>query len=571
MRNFLFYLFAVLAFAMVSCEMPEGPVDDLPDDPNTEQPGDNTGNDDATDVVFELITPAKVDVEPKGGGYTIEYSLTGVSKDAVIDVVVANKEMITSVDASEHGRVGVQVSANITEAARDGIVLLRYESQALSVVFGQGAGEGQGEEKPGDDKEDDKDDGKEDDKGEDDTTEVVFELITPSVVDVEPAGGDYTIEYSLTGVSEDAAIEVEVSNKDMITRADSSLMGYVDLFFSVNTDEASRECAVLLKYEEQTLIVLFKQRGAEQEEDTPNPEDYTKVELVADGLYGNYYGDKLVDGLGHYWLIFSGGSDMTGDSYMFRMDILGPMSQSSDSIVIPDGVYRFDAYNSYREYTMINIGNTDVVYAGDYGEEWAYAFDNAVLTVSGNHFDLVAEVGDKQYHVTYDGSYNIAYSVINDYISSLTRDTVIDVSNCSVSVSSYGDYWNCGYNNWGIEFVCNDGMKYGTYLVIDFLNSSTKDFTGTYVASGFSAEDPTKPDFRSGVFVPGFRVSDVADLMLGSLYMIYKDGLCVSQAPLYTGSVDIKYNHDGTYTIKIDAYDDAPRHNKLTLNWTGVL
>lgn len=562
MRNTIFYLFTALAFAFVSCEM-LGPVDERPNDPNTEQPGDNTGNDDATDVVFELITPAKVDVEPEGGGYTIEYSLTGVSKDAVIDVVVANKEMITSVDASEHGRVGVQVSANTTETARDGVVLLRYESQALSVVFEQGAGDGQGEEKPGDDKEDD--------KGEDDTTEVVFELITPSVVDVEPAGGDYTIEYSLTGVSEDTAIEVEVTNKNMITRADSSLMGYVDLFFSVNTDEASRECAVLLKYEEQTLIVLFKQRGAEQEEDTPNPEDYTKVELVADGLYGNYYGDKLVDGLGHYWLIFSGGSDMTGDSYMFRMDILGPMSQSSDSIVIPDGVYRFDAYNSYREYTMINIGNTDVVYAGDYGEEWAYAFDNAVLTVSGNHFDLVAEIGDKQYHVTYDGSYNIAYSVINDYISSLTRDTVIDVSNCTASVNDSGDYWECGYNNWVIEFVCNDGFTNGPYLVIDFLSANQKDFTGTYIDSGFCEDDETKPDFRGGVFVPGFRVSDVADLMLGSLYMIYKDGKCISQAPLYTGSVDIKYNHDGTYTIKIDAYDDAPRPNKLTLDWTGVL
>jgi hypothetical protein len=114
-------------------------------------------------------------------------------------------------------------------------------------------------------------------------------------------------------------------------------------------------------------------------------------------------------------------------------------------------------------------------------------------------------------------------------------------------------------------------MKYGTYLVIDFLNNSTTDFTGRYEASGFSADDETKPDFRSNVFVPGFRVADDADLLLGSLYMVYKDGLCLSQAPLYGGTVTITANGDGTHTIVIDATDDADPAHKITLNWTGKL
>jgi hypothetical protein len=114
-------------------------------------------------------------------------------------------------------------------------------------------------------------------------------------------------------------------------------------------------------------------------------------------------------------------------------------------------------------------------------------------------------------------------------------------------------------------------MKYGTYVVIDFLSNSTTDFTGTYVDSGFSAEDETMPDFRAGVFVPGFRVADDADLLLGSLFMVYKDGLCVSQAPLYEGTVTIEANGNGTYTIAIDALDDAPEQNRITLNWTGRL
>ena len=77
------------------------------------------------------------------------------------------------------------------------------------------------------------------------------------------------------------------------------------------------------------------------------------------------------------------------------------------------------------------------------------------------------------------------------------------------------------------------------------------------------------PDFRAGVFVPGFRVSSDADLLLGSLFMVYKNGLCVSQAPLYEGTVTIEANGDGTHTIVIDALDDAPEQHRITLNWTG--
>ena len=136
-------------------------------------------------------------------------------------------------------------------------------------------------------------------------------------------------------------------------------------------------------------------------------------------------------------------------------------------------------------------------------------------------------------------------------------------------MNSYGDYWGCGCNNWGIEFICNNGMTQGTYVVIDFLSNSTTDFTGRYVDSGFSAIDETMPDFRAGVFVPGFRVSSDADLLLGSLFMVYKNGLCVSQAPLYEGTVTIEANGDGTHTIVIDALDDAPEQHRITLNWTG--
>jgi hypothetical protein len=282
-----------------------------------------------------------------------------------------------------------------------------------------------------------------------------------------------------------------------------------------------------------------------------------------------------MQGVGHYWIIltkdgFVDGAAVAGGEY-FRLDLIAPMPEDIQNVRIPDGEYRFDYSQSLEEYTIVNIGNTDYSWVDEDMEGWALPIEDATLKVKGNRFELVAMVEDTEFHVTFEGDYSLTTSIITDYVSSLTKDTVIDVSNCSASVNSYGDYWSCGYNNWTIEFVCNNGMKQGTYVVIDYLSSSTTDFTGRYVDSGFSAEDETKPDFRAGVFIPGFRVADDADLLLGSLFMVYKDGLCVSQAPIYEGTVTIEANGNGTHTIIIDALDDAPRQNRITLNWTGRL
>ena len=395
-----------------------------------------------------------------------------------------------------------------------------------------------------------------------------LELTSEETLRVDREGGEFEITYNLLHASFGTNVSAKVVNSDMITAVDTSTKGKVFITISENTTDAIREGAVIVSYESLSFTVLVQQ-------------DYTAVDqpavrrdIVANQLVGNFYGDNLAAGVGHYWIIltkdgFVDGAAVAGGEY-FRLDLMAPMPEDMDNIRIPDGEYRFDLSMNRDEFTIIDIGNTDYSWVDEDMEGWALPLEDAKLTVNGNRFELEAFVDNTEYHVTFEGDYSLTTSIINDYVSSLTQDTVIDVSNCSASVNSYGDYWDCGYNNWCIEFVCNDGMKYGTYLVIDFLNNSTTDFTGTYVASGFSAEDETMPDFRADVFIPGFRVADDADLLLGSLFMVYNDGLCVSQAPLYEGTVAITSNGDGTYTVVIDALDDAPQQNRITLTWTGT-
>ena len=398
------------------------------------------------------------------------------------------------------------------------------------------------------------------------TEPVKFEITSSDTVDIGAEGGVVVVTYTLGG-GDYSLVDVATDNEAMITALNTEEQGIIRAMVAANDEYEARTAQIRISFNGEIKYVAIHQEG---NADAPHNE---VVNVAANQLVGNYYGDNLREGVGHYWIIltkdgFVDGAAAAGGEY-FRLDLMAPMPDDMDNIRIPDGEYTYDLSLSFEEYTIVDIGNTDYSWVDENMEGWALDLEDAKLTVSGNHFELIAVVDEKEFHVSFDGDYSLTASIISDCVSSLTGDAVIDVSNCTASVSSYGDYWECGYNNWCIEFVCNAGMKYGTYLVIDFLNNSTTDFTGTYKASGFSAEDETKPDFRSNVFVPGFRVADDADLLLGSLYMVYKDGLCLSQAPLYGGTVTITSNNDGTYTIVIDATDDADPAHKITLNWTG--
>ena len=391
-------------------------------------------------------------------------------------------------------------------------------------------------------------------------------VTSDDVINATAEQKNYQITYTVQG---EGTVMATTDNPQMIDAINTATSGYVRFRVTENTTSEVREAYIIITYGNSFARVKVVQEGAEMPE-------VEKVNIAANQLVGNYYGDRLADGVGHYWIIitkdgFVNGSTVAGGEY-FRLDLIAPLTDATENITLPDGDYRFDATASYEEFTIINIGNTDYTWIDSTGEGWGYNFVDASLSVRGNKMELVALTAEKEFHVTFEGTYTLTPPyVITDYVSSLTQDTVIDVSNCHVSKQSYGDYWGCGYTNWGIEFVCYDGMKYGTYVVLDLISASATDISGTYVASGFTAEDSTKPDFRPGVFVPGFRVSSESDLLLGSLYMVYKDGLCVSQASLYDGTITITKLADGYYNIVIDAYDDAPKQNKITLNWTGTM
>lgn len=390
-----------------------------------------------------------------------------------------------------------------------------------------------------------------------------LELVSSPTETVGNQGGVFAVRYVISSPSDDAQVAVSSDNTEMISSIEVISEDTVKVVVAANKTDAERQGTVTIEYKDESVSVLFVQ------------EPMDSVVVVANQLIGNYYGERLCPGLGYYWIIMSDGGIVDGEatkgSEFFRIDLIAPMAEDEDNIRIPDGYYRYDATNSLEEYTIPNLGNTDFSYIDDGGMAWAEPFVDASLEVSGSRFTLKANTENSSYYVTFEGEYTITANIISDNISTLEEDLEIDLTGCTGTLSNYGDYWLCGYTNWGIEFVHSKGLKYGTYLVLDFISESTTSCVGTYRYSGFSGEDSTKPNFAPGFYVPGMRISDDGVHMMGSLVQINRDGKGIAQAPLYGGEFTISQNEDGTYHIVIDAVDDSEPAHRITLDWTGRL
>ena len=402
--------------------------------------------------------------------------------------------------------------------------------------------------------------------------EPLFEITSQTSVEVGVDGGVFPITYALTA-GDYREVTALADDQEMIIDINTNTATVILVSVAPNYGTYNRTAKIRVSYGDKAEFVEVHQAGSTGKEEG----EYDVVEIKVNQLIGNYYGERLQAGLGHYWVILSADGIVNGElapnAEFFRLDLLGPLASSEDNIRIPDGTYIYE--NSYAEFTIPNIGSTDYVYTDAQGESWSMPFSDATLVVRGSKIELTARVEDREFHVSFDGEYNITANIINEYISTLKSDHVIDLNNCTGTLQSFGDYWQCGYCNWQIEFVCNDGLKYGTYLVLDFLTDSilsgASGVEGTYRASGFSDEDISKPAFAAYTFVPGIQISDDGVFMMGSLLQIYKDGIGVDQAPLRDGEIVISKNSNGTYNIVIDAVDDVDPAHKITLNWTGRL
>ena len=272
--------------------------------------------------------------------------------------------------------------------------------------------------------------------------EVEFQITSDTTVTMDAEGGTFVIAYTISG-DDYNNVTAEADDTEIINAINTNQKGYIVVSVSENESYSERSAAVRITYGEHSAIIRVNQAA--------RVVNYEVVNIAANQLVGKYYGDNIKEGVGHYWIIltkdgFVDGAAVAGGEY-FRLDLLAPMPTDESNVRIPDGEYRFASSQNFEEFTIVDIGNTDYSWVDDQMEGWALPLADASLTVKANRFELVAVVESKEYHVAFEGDYSLTTTVITEHVSSLTEDTVIDVSNCNASANSVGLPFHSGHSS----------------------------------------------------------------------------------------------------------------------------
>lgn len=407
-------------------------------------------------------------------------------------------------------------------------------------------------------------------EGNPEQTEPTLTITSDTLYNIGAEGGEFEITYTIENPTEDGIIETSV-NQNWISIPNTEENGLISFSVAENSSTESRTAVITVTYLELSKSIQVTQEGT-----AANENEYD-VEYDAQMMWGVYYGDRYEINSANYWIVFSfDGLDDMGNIYpnceYYRVDLYGPVATDPSNIVVADGIYSFDTTNSMDQFTM-TAENSAYITTDAERNPTIVPFETAQLTVNGNQMILTATINGEKHRVTFDGDYTFEDLSPKDYGSTLKDDLVADLSNHQAFVSSYGDYWGCGYCNWWIEILPDNEDQTGDSFIFDFHTDSltpTEDISGRYNSCGFTAEDPTKPNFGPDSFVPGMVISAEGHLM-GSLYLEYTSGQLTNQAPLIDGYFEVIDNGNGTHTINIEAYDDSPLKNKITATWTGYL
>ena len=294
-----------------------------------------------------------------------------------------------------------------------------------------------------------------------------------------------------------------------------------------------------------------------------------EVEAVELGhAMANYMGDYYNPGVADNFMVVL--SDLGWDEDGWELPnaayyILDLYTEIVDGeLAIPYGTYALDMTDSCEPNTL-SASSTRYILLDNEG--WDYVaeayFVAGSVTVDAN--GIVAELEDFEgaiHKVAYKGAVTNIVDFSDEFggggsddevLSTLWEDWYCNFSDCSMEYTWYGDYYEVGYDNWLLYVFPNGDV--GDGLQLDLLSNDVGLFelSGEYVISKSQEKFTAYPGYENGGY------------MEGSWYF---NADFTQYAPLVDGDIYITNNGDTTFTIEVDAYDDAG--NNIYGSWTGV-
>lgn len=474
--------------------------------------GDNSGS------KIVITSPVEMNIGMYGGRATITYTTVGDVSPEDIDVTHTG-EWLRIVSSKALGEVVIDTEVNETGGTRMGAVTIVFGSQRETIVINQSGT----------------------------PEEPVITLTSASEIELDRAGQPIEITYTIKNKNLEGYTFAKVDS-DWIYSIDTKTDGIVTLHVATNCSNVSRTANIEVGYDSSSFNVSLTQAGEG---------DYN---FTATTLDGEYYGDVYTPGAGNYWLKLSDrgfnseGASMPFGTY-YRIDAYGLVYSGDNSqIELPEGEYTYDPEGTYASWTFVADYSDFFVNDKNGKHEEKHAIESGKMIVKENQITLELVINGQKHNVVYNGDTTVVDARGDiTILSTLDDDYALDLSNHTMIYECYGDYYDYGYTNWMFVIMPNSGT--GDCIQFDIITSYSDEadgFTGDYVSSDVLATNS---------FIPGWVQSDVMECS----WFFTAD--TSERAPMRGGTMSVKANDDGTFTVDIDVEDDL--RNRIYGSWTG--
>ena len=293
-----------------------------------------------------------------------------------------------------------------------------------------------------------------------------------------------------------------------------------------------------------------------------------EVEAVELGYaMANYMGDYYNPGVADNFMVVL--SDLGWDEDGWELPnaayyVLDLYTEIVDGeLAIPYGTYALDMTDSCEPNTLSASSSRYILldaYGWDYTAEAYFTSGTVTVDADGIVAELVAEDGNV-HKVAYNGVVTNIVDYSDEFgggggdeiLSTLWEDWYCNFSDCSLEYTWYGDYYEVGCDNW-LLYVYPNG-EVGDGIQLDLLSNDVGSYelSGEYVISKSQEKFTAYPGYENGGYMEGCW---------------YFNADFSQYAPLVSGDIYITNNGDTTFTIEINAFDDAG--NNIYGTWTGV-
>lgn len=372
-----------------------------------------------------------------------------------------------------------------------------------------------------------------------------------------------SIHYTVANPVENAMVYPE-SSADWISDFDTSEEGTVSFSVTENDTEESRNTILTLRYayaegETMAQINIIQEASG-----------FNYI-LEVSNVFGYYYSNRQSANYKYnLWLAENPMDEnlvSVGDGLSYCFDIYTASEpEDMNTMAPPAGVYTLSENN---EAGTFGIANSRVINKTADGISTAY-FSEGTLTITkeSDQYTYEAALTDtkgERHKVTYTGPVVLKDFTEGSYISTLHEDYEADLTNATFSAYYYGDYYMKGNTNWFITVSPLPASKDGDFFQFNICSPASSNMETGITPGRYEIMDAYYYDFST---LMGFVVSGTK---YGSWFWVLDNGQQGNLiAPLVGGYVDISVEGE-TYTIEINANDDAIPINTITATWSGTI